>query len=112
MSSPNLPALFQSSGASANNRQSRALEKRMAQLYADSTLDLAQVQAIEAVEIAKITALEAAGHIGLVSTASLAQHRRFLIENDPDAAIAFDRIAGITIAAIGGRVELLNRRLG
>ena len=112
MSAPNLPALFQSSGVSADNRQSRALEKRMAQLYADSTLDLAQVQAIEAVEIAKITALEAAGHIGLVSTASLAQHRRFLIENDPDAAAAFDHIAGITIAAIGGRVELLNRRLG
>lgn len=111
MSKSNLPVLFQPGGLSAD-RQSRALEKRLAQLYADTTLDLAQVQAIEAVEIAKIEALEAAGHISLVSTASLAQHRRFLIESDPDAAAAFDHIAGITIAAIGGRVELLNRRLG
>lgn len=111
MPSPNLPALFQPGGLSAAN-QSRAIEKRMNQLYADTTLDLAQVQAIAGVEIAKVEALEATGHIGLVSAASLAQHRRFLIENDPDAAAAFDHIAGITIAAIGGRVEMLNRRLG
>lgn len=108
---PNLPTLFQPGGLSATH-QSRAIEKRMNQLYADTTLDLAQVQAIAGVEIAKVEALEAAGHIGLVSTTSLAQHRRFLIENDPDAAIAFDRVAGITITAIGGRIEKLDRRLG
>jgi aryl-alcohol dehydrogenase-like predicted oxidoreductase len=111
MSSPNLPALFQPGGLSAAH-QSRAIEKRLAALKTDTTLDLAQVRAIEAVEIAKVEALEATGHIGLVSTASLAQHRRFLIESDPDAVAAFDHIAGITIAAIGGRVEMLNRRLG
>jgi hypothetical protein len=111
MPNPNLPVLFQPGGLSAD-RHSRAIEKRMKQLHADTTLDLAQVQAIAGVEMAKVEALEAAGHIGLISTASLAQHRRFLIENDPDAAAAFDHVAGITIAAIGGRVEMLNRRLG
>jgi hypothetical protein len=111
MPSPNLPALFQPGGLSAD-RQSRALEKRMKQLHTDTTLDLAQVQAIAAVEIAKIEALETTSHIGLVSTASVAQHRRFLIENDPDAAVAFDHVAGIAIAAIGGRIEKLDRRLG
>lgn len=111
MSNPNHPALFQP-GDLMPSRQARALEKRLGQIQTDTYLELARVRAIEAVEIAKLEALEATGHIGLASTASLAQHRRFLIENDPDAAVAFDRVAGIAIAAIGGRIEKLDRRLG
>jgi hypothetical protein len=111
MPSSNLPAprLLDSL---ATTRESRALDKRRRTLQADTSLELDQVRAIETIEVAKIEALETTGHVALSSAACLVEHRRFRVEQNPEAAGVFDHMVERTARAIGDRVEGMNRRLG
>jgi len=111
VSDPYLPAPYQSFGGLIAGRENRAFAKRLRDLYAQSNLELARVRATELVEIAKLEAVETTGHIGLASAASLAAHRRFRAEQEPDAAAVYDYVVERSIRAIGERIEGLNRRL-
>jgi hypothetical protein len=111
MPNPKLPALYQPGGRMPS-RQARAHEKRLGALQADTSLELARVDGVSLIEARKIEALEATGHIGLASAASLAEHRRFRVEHEPEDAAVYDYIVERSIRAIGDRIEGLNRRLG
>jgi hypothetical protein len=111
MPNPKLPALYQSGGRMPS-RQARAHEKRLAALQADTSLGLSRVDGVSLIEARKLEALETTGHIGLASAASLAEHRRFRVEHEPEDAAVYDYIVERSIRAIGDRIEGLNRRLG
>lgn len=110
MPNPNLPAPYQSGGL-IPGRQARALEKRRGQIQMDTYLELARVDGVALIEARKIEAVETTGHIALASAASLAEHRRFRIEHEPEDAAFYDYVAERSIRAIGDRIEGLNRRL-
>jgi hypothetical protein len=112
MPNPNLPAPYKKPGGLIARREDRALEKQFRGLEASTSLELARVDGVALIEARKIEALETTGHIGLASAASLAEHRRFRVEHEPEDAAIYDYIAERSIRAIGDRIEGLNRRLG
>jgi hypothetical protein len=107
----NHPAVTLFNGA-IESREDRSLNKQLRGLQSSISLELAHVQAAEVVEQAKIVALEATGHVALSSAASIVEHRRFRIEQNPDGVAAINDVTERDIRAIGDRIDALNRRLG